>query len=160
MGTHENNDWSVDYSSPLDCDREWRAVGRLVCWVVVVHVELQPLAMTWSFHWIVHQHHHHHHQLVDPSVKSVGVRSFLWRHTATWQIIIDTETTERHDGRMSCRMWCHRIRFVTCKSSNHPLRSIEVLTRRRPSLARVKHTIAVPLLSSHWTAITSARFTC
>jgi hypothetical protein len=27
-------------------------------------------------------------------------------------------------------------------------------------LASVKHTIAVPLLSSHWTAITSAKFTC
>ena len=47
----------------------------------------------------------------------------------------------------------------TWKSSYHPLRSIEVLTKSRPSLASVKHTIAVPFLSSHWTAVTSAKLT-
>ena len=59
------------------------------------------------------------------------------------------QTTSREMGRRQ-----------TCKSSNHPLRSKDVLSRSRPSLASVKHTIAVPLLSSHWTAITSAKFTC
>lgn len=43
--------------------------------------------------------------------------------------------------------------------SNHPLRSSDVLTRRRPSLTKLRQTMAVPRLSSHCTAITSAKLT-
>ena len=49
--------------------------------------------------------------------------------------------------------------MCTWRLSNHPLRSSDVLTRRRPSLTRLRQTMAVPRLSSHWTAITSARLT-
>lgn len=50
--------------------------------------------------------------------------------------------------------------MCTWRLSNHPLRSSDVLTRRRPSLTRLRQTMAVPRLSSHWTAITSAKLTC
>ena len=115
-------------------------------------------------------------------VKFGGGRWSLWRPSIDWKkeeemlkdrmddltpgcywVVSVHETTAVSFSCCVCVCVCVCLRGRggrhTWKSSYHPLRSIEVLTKSRPSLASVKHTIAVPFLSSHWTAVTSAKLT-